>query len=441
MRGLAFKIFLSFWLVFAVMLVVIAQLPDDGPGPRLVDHVTQNGRIAMTLFESRGATQCREFATAVLSDSRLFVLLRDDAGGTVCEPDGLSFDVARRSSDGTRERQVVETPVANDAGRTYTVVGIPQRGFRALAARPRFPVGTLLTALATSGLACFLLASYLARPLTVVRDASRRLAAGDLTARAGPAAAKRRDEIGSLVGDFDAMAARLEALVHAQTQLLSDISHELRSPLARLNVALELARRKAGATAEPDLLRIEREADRMNELVGRLLALARAENGGIAPDATPVSLGDVVQRVADDANYEAQQQRKQVHVRQSDDALVPGDVRLIASAIDNVVRNAVRHTREGTDVEIAVVTTTDQVQVRVRDHGPGVPAAELERIFTAFHRVERGRERDSGGVGLGLAIARRAVVVHGGTIAAENAPDGGLVVTITLPRHRAATHA
>jgi two-component system sensor histidine kinase CpxA len=356
MRGLALTIFLSFWLVFAALLGTIALLPEDGPGPRLLDHVSQNGRVAMTLLESRGPVQCGEFATAVLSDSRLFVLLRDAGGQVVCAPDGLALEVARRSNDGTRDREVVETPVTSTSGRTYVVVGIPQRGFRALATRPRFPLGTLLAALVVSGLACFLLARYLARPLVIVRAASRRLAAGDLTARAGPHAARRRDEIGELVGDFDAMAARLEALVHAQTQLLSDISHELRSPLARLNVALELARRKAGEAAAADLERIEREAERMNELIGRLLALARAENAGAPPDLAAVHVDDLVRHVADDAAYEAQQQQKRVLVEAAGDAVVEVDARLIASAVDNVVRNAVRHTADGTDVTIAVTT-------------------------------------------------------------------------------------
>ncbi len=435
MRGLALKIFLSFWLIFWLMIGTLALLPDDGPGPRLLDHVAQNGRIATTLLETHGAARCREFATAVLGDTRLFVILRDATGAEVCGPDGLSLEAARVSTDGSRLREVVETSVSSAAGPAVTVVGIPQRGFRALAVQPRFPTGTMLIALLVSGLACFVLAARLARPLSQVRDASRRLAAGDLAARAGPQVGRRRDEIGDLVRDFDAMAGRLGALVHAQTQLLSDISHELRSPLARLNVALELARRKAGPEAGDDLDRIEREAGRMNDLVGRLLTLARAESGVIPIEMVPVSVREVVERVAEDASYEAQRQHKQVRIVRADDVTVPGDARLLASAIDNVVRNGVRHTAASTDVEIAVIAGRDDVEIHVRDHGPGVPADELERIFTPFHRVERGRERDRGGVGLGLAIARRAIAVHRGAITAENAPDGGLLVVLRVSRH------
>jgi two-component system sensor histidine kinase CpxA len=266
-----------------------------------------------------------------------------------------------------------------------------------------------------------------------VRDVSYRLAAGDLQARVGPQVAARRDEIGDLVRDFDAMASRIEALVHSQGQLLSDISHELRSPLARLNVALELARRKAGPDAQADLERIEAEADRMNELIGRVLALARAESSEPSDTPEPVDVAEVVRHVTGDADYEAQRQHRSVALRIAAAPSVNGDPRLIASAVDNVVRNAVRYTPEQSTVEVVVDGTDREALISVRDHGPGVPASETERIFTPFHRVEPGRNRETGGVGLGLAIARRAIAVHGGSITAENAFDGGLRVTIRLP--------
>ena len=276
------------------------------------------------------------------------------------------------------------------------------------------------------------MARYLARPLQLVRNASYRLAAGDLQARAGPAVGQRRDEIGDLVRDFDAMASRIEALVHAQNQLLSDISHELRSPLARLNVALELARRKAGLDVAEDLGRIEIEAERMNELIGRVLGLARAEND---PQTTmgAVNLSYVVGQVTADARYEAQRQEKSVELYASTSPVIQGYAPLIASAVDNVVRNGLRYTPANTTVIVTLDSSDREAVISVRDHGPGVPASELERIFSPFHRVESGRNRETGGVGLGLAIARRAVAVHSGTISAENDRDGGLRVTIRLP--------
>ena len=431
MRSLAITIFLSFWLVFALLIASFAVLPDEGPSRRTLDHVREHGRIAVRLLERGGATWCHEFVAAVEDGARLRLVVLDDSGALVCGPEGVDTLMLRGGGGPEAEGALVEAPVTAPSGAAFTALGVALTGFHGLPDRP-FPLQAVLTAIVVSGLVCFTLAGWLARPLRQVRDASQRLAAGDLQARAGPQVGTRRDEIGDLVRDFDTMAARLEALVDAQSQLLSDISHELRSPLARLNVALELARRKAGPGAETELTRIETEAERMNDLIGRLLALARAESAGGAAR-TPVALDAVVARIADDARFEAQRQDKGVTVHADEAIEFPGDARLVDSAIDNVVRNAVRHTAAGTAVDITLERTPDAVVVHVRDHGPGVPAEEVERIFTPFHRVDRGRARDSGGVGLGLAIARRALRVHGGTITAANAPGGGLVVTLRFP--------
>lgn len=436
MRGLALKIFLSFWLVFALLIASFAVLPDQRPSIRAVDHAGQNARIALRLVELRGVAACRHFLSAVQSETRLQVVVLDAAGSLVCGPDESASNTTRRSDEGTSP-DAVETAVTGPSGATFTARGIALPGFRGIPGRPPFPTRGVVTAIIVSGLVCFALARQLARPLRQVRDASQRLAGGDLQARAGPRVGARRDEIGDLVRDFDTMAGRLEALVHSQTQLLSDISHELRSPLARLNVALELARRKAGAAAGLELARIELEAERMNELVGRLIALARAENAGAPPDLRPLRLDVLVRRVAADAGFEAQRQQKTVDIVYADAAVITGDARLISSAIDNVVRNAVRHTPAGSRVEISVRHRDHETTVEVKDAGAGVPPEELERIFTPFHRVQRGRERDSGGAGLGLAIARRAVMVHGGTISAAGATPAGLVVTLRFPQRAA----
>jgi len=434
MRGLAFKIFLSFWLVFAVLIAAVAVLPNRGPGLRILDHVRQNGRVAAALLTRHGAGRCADYVAAVEAETHLRLVLFDAAGMPVCRAPGVDAQAMRGlAADPATTTTIVEAEVPGSGGAVFTAVGLTLPAFDILPLRPPSPWPPVLLAIVVSGLVCFALARYLARPLQLMRDASYRLAAGDLQARAGATVGVRRDEIGDLVRDFDAMAARLEALVHSQTRMLSDISHELRSPLARLHVALALARRKTGAGAEVELDRIEVEAERMNDLIGRLLALARAESA-VAPEARgPVDVGAVVARVADDARYEAQQQQKDVSLAVTGEVVVAGDSQVLASAVDNVVRNAVRHTAAGSSVDIAVERIASDAVVRVRDHGPGVPPAELERIFSPFHRVEPGRQRGSGGVGLGLAIARRAVAVHGGSIHAENAPGGGLVVTLRVP--------
>ena len=205
------------------------------------------------------------------------------------------------------------------------------------------PTPVLVAAVVVSAVVCFLLARHLASPLKRVREASGRLAAGDLAARAGDMVRPRRDEIGDVVRDFDAMAERLHLLVSTQKQLLSDISHELRSPLARLHVAVELARRKAGPDAENHLNRIEAEGTRMNEMIGQLLTLARADSDRPAMT-EEIDLSEIVRSVATDTDYEARQTGREVRVRRSDPAIVIGDAALLTSAVENVVRNASRYT-------------------------------------------------------------------------------------------------
>lgn len=297
------------------------------------------------------------------------------------------------------------------------------------------PTPVVVAAVLVSAVVCFLLARHLASPLKRVREASGRLASGDLQARAGEMVRPRRDEIGDVVRDFDAMAERLQLLVSAQKQLLSDISHELRSPLARLQVAVELARRKAGPDAEKHLNRIEQEGTRINEMIGQILTLSRADSDAPAVNEL-IDLNQIVRYVAGDSEYEARQSGRHVLLRDSAEALVMGDAALIASAVENVVRNAVRYTPPGSSVDISLETTRTSVCIVVRDHGPGVPPEDIERIFLPFHRVGASRDRASGGAGLGLSIAARAARVHGGTVHAINAPDGGLQVVLTLPLAR-----
>ncbi|MGA8433182.1 MAG: ATP-binding protein, partial [Candidatus Sulfotelmatobacter sp.] len=271
-----------------------------------------------------------------------------------------------------------------------------------------------------------------------LRAATRQLAAGDLTARSGARPSNRRDEVAGLMRDFDTMAERIEMLVKAQSRLLNDISHELRSPLARLNVALGLARQRSGPQSATMLERIELEANRLNELIGRILTLARLEDGEQHVPQTPVPLDELVLNVVEDAEFEAQARRCHVHSTIPDgDWGVRGDASLLHSALENVVRNAVRYTGEGTSVEVVLSRATGpdgaQATLRVSDCGPGVPPDSLDKLFLPFYRLDDARGRLTGGVGLGLAITERAVRFHGGKVIATNRSEGGLQVEINLP--------
>jgi two-component system sensor histidine kinase CpxA len=295
----------------------------------------------------------------------------------------------------------------------------------------------LLAVLAVAGILCYGLSRYLTSPVLKLRDAARRLAGGELTVRVDPTLASRSDEFSDLGQDFDVMAERIESLVRSQRRLLSDISHELRSPLSRLKVAVELARRPTGNEAPGYLDRIEREADRMNHLIGQLLSLARLDDETQVQSDEVVALLSLLREIAADAEFEANSCRCTVQLAEARECSVRGSAEILRSALENVVRNAVHYTASGTAVEVALRLHdrggSSRAIITVRDHGPGVPPESLPYLFRPFYRVGDARDRQSGGSGLGLAIAERAVRLHGGSIEAANAPDGGLVVTVELP--------
>ena len=276
-------------------------------------------------------------------------------------------------------------------------------------------------------LLCYLLAYYLTYPVRRLQRAVERFGRGDLSARANT---RRHDELGDLGRTFDRMAGRIQMLLDAQQRLLLDISHELRSPLARLRVAVELAR--SGQNREAHLDRIDKEAERLNALVGGLLQVTRAEG---APDALrrePVRLDRLLEELVDDSSLEAQSRGSEVRLLSAHPVTVEGDAELLRRAIENAIRNAIRHAPTGTAVEASLEAAKGRAIVRIRDYGPGVPEEALPRIFDAFYRVETDRDRASGGAGLGLSIARRAVELHKGAIRARNAQPG-LLVEIDLP--------
>jgi two-component system sensor histidine kinase CpxA len=300
------------------------------------------------------------------------------------------------------------------------------------------PVRWLIIAVICSGLVCYLLSWFMTKPIVRLRAAARQLAAGDLTARTGAPRSARRDEVAGLMRDFDAMAERLETLMKAQSRLLNDISHELRSPLARLNVALGLARQRSDVENADMLDRIELEASRLNELIGRILTLARLEDGEQQVPQTPVPPDELILNVAEDAEFEAQARHCHVHtVIPEGDWGVRGNASLLHSAIENVVRNAIRYTQERTSVEIELADehppAGPEAVLKVSDSGPGVPPDALAKLFEPFYRLDDARGRLTGGVGLGLAITERAVRFHGGRVSASNRAEGGLQVELRLP--------
>jgi two-component system sensor histidine kinase CpxA len=284
-------------------------------------------------------------------------------------------------------------------------------------------------------ISCALLALYFTRPISEVRAATGRLAGGDLEARVEGKMAKRGDEIGDLVRDFNAMAERVRQLVQSHKQLLSDVSHELRSPLARQRVALALVQQRGTAEQRPMLERIRAESVRLDELIGRILLLAKLEGGEDKPAMTEFSLNDVVDQIVDDAGFEAQRTGRTVTYSSPPEGItIRGNEELLGSAIENVVRNALKYAPSG-PVEVQLSSSEEAAVISVRDQGPGIPDAELTRIFRPFYRADSSRRADHEGAGLGLAIAQRAINLHGGSINVRNLMPNGLEVEIRLPRN------
>src|SRR5687767_12573240 len=274
----------------------------------------------------------------------------------------------------------------------------------------------LLTAL----LVCYALARYLSSPIQKIRRATQKLAEGELGTRVGDKVGNRRDELAVLAKDFDVMAERIESLVTSQQRLSRDVSHELRSPLARMNVALEIAKQKSNGATNPLLDRIEAESNRLNEMISRLLTLSRLETGAQDYARAEIDLKALVEHVVSDADFEANAVGKSVRITHADNCRIIGNDELVGSAVENVLRNAVRYTRDGTSVDVSLKSEDGSAIVSVRDHGGGVPENELKNLFRPFYRVGEARDRGSGGTGLGLAIAEQAVRVHNGRIQAKN---------------------
>lgn len=322
------------------------------------------------------------------------------------------------------------------------LVFLPAAFTRAPAPRPPWPVIKLeaplalaLAALLASLGVSALLARHFSRPIRDLRQAFRAASHGQLGVRVGDNMGQRRDEIGELGREFDSMAQQLQQLMGSQHRLLHDVSHELRSPLARLQVAVGLARQKPDEV-ETALTRIERETERLNTLVGEILSLSRLEAQQAQSADEYVDLVDLIDSVVEDARFEAEGSGRHVIFTHEieGELIIRARGELLHRAIDNIVRNALRHTPETSTVSVSLAhdSTSKQLRIRIQDAGPGVPEAELDAIFEPFHRGDTS----SSGYGLGLAIARRAVQAHGGELHACNREGGGLEVVLALP-HRA----
>jgi two-component system, OmpR family, sensor histidine kinase CpxA len=453
MRGLFFKVFIILWiaqsLIFVISTALIVRRHFDSPQvffDTLQGGLRNEARDSLAAFESGGCSALGAYAGA----HQDAVALRDTAGNDVCGTPGTqnqARDIAPLTIAGKQigQQYVWSVPVTSSAtGKQYVfllskphVPETPHWGQDLL----RFAFPQLPVAIVVGGLATFVLVLIVTRPVVRLRRAARELAQGNLSARVAAPKSQARifegDEIQALIHDFNHMAERLESLVSAQKLLLRDVSHELRSPLARLTVALELAREDEDPEMAAHLERIEREAESLNQLIGQLLTLSSMEAMEKVTNFEQLSLNQLIEDLIPDAAYEARQRQSSVAFHASDQCVLLGNPQLLHRAVENILRNAIRYTEAGSEIEIrlsAVSEDENQVAIlEVNDRGPGIPNDELDAIFLPFYRVDHARSPDTGGSGVGLAIAVRAVRLHGGDLSAFNRPDGGASVRMRLP--------
>jgi signal transduction histidine kinase len=449
MRSLFLKIFLWFWItviatgiaLVATWIVLQPKNVQSQIQTLLANTALASGTVAVDQLERLGPSAASAYMQEFSQKSHLKSCLFSTSGQTISGSDCAVFDGV-----------VASAPASGDAAYAYrhgfARVAVKLQGksgqyIYAVEATERRgppggigPLGVVLrwsVSLLVSGLICYVLTRYLTAPILRLREASQHLAQGDLSTRAAAGMEDRRDELGALVKDFNAMAARIEELVAGQRQLIYDISHELRSPLARLNVALDLARERKGN--EPAFDHMQQDLERLNEMIGRLLTVARLDSSAIPPAMSQVDLTELISQIARSADLELRKSGAAVQLTLPEQLFIYGNAELLHSAIENVVRNAIRYTGMGNPVEVSVTTQkASSAHIVVRDHGPGVPESELANIFQPFYRIADDRNRESGGAGLGLAIAGRVIRIHGGTICARNAHPHGLEVEILLPQ-------
>ena len=451
MHSLYWRIFRSFWLAIVLILVgtvIVAvsaaiQRRDQQPWVQRGELFAQ----ADVAFENGGPDGLRDWLDDITDDpafARTYVVGPDGKDMLNRKlPDYIEAPLVGRTKHGQKSvRTGAIAPVGGALvlvapdGSTYHVIVGPLHEHPLLFGELQLPAvaaATLAIALLVSTIICFFLTRHLVGPIDRLRQATRQMAAGDLSVRMLPNLKGRQDDLTLLAADFDTMAERVERLLESKQQLLRDVSHELRSPLTRLQLALSLARRHDGGV-ERQLTRIAAEADRLEQLIARILKLVRLERPGSALQGEPVDIGKLLETIAGDVAIEAEARGCALTLKADPGLQVAGDPELLRSAFENVIRNALRYGASGSAVEVRGSRGAGrEIEVAVRDHGPGVPEKDLKLIFEPFYRVDAARDRAGGGEGLGLAIAARALAVHGGSIEAHNVPEGGLEVAMRLP--------
>ena len=460
MRSLFLKIFLWFWLtvvlvgVTLVVTTIIARSNNatDAEGWKASVAVAVSGEAtrAVDIYERGGPAALKKHFDQMQRARFMYLYLLDERGKELLDqqPPRQAVDLALTAG---KDAPLLPSYPGSDRFAAQRVTGARGRDYYFVLITPGVPIKSLFESmgleailgligvLLVAGVFCFWLARHITAPVLELREAASQIADGHLNSRVSSTMHKRRDEIGVLGQDFDRMAAQIESLVASQQRLLSTVSHELRSPLTRLTLAASLLRRCPPQETSEYLDRIELETEQLDRLIAQLLTLARIESSADSRQARErIDLASLLQEIAVNGNFEARTRPCIVCLGPVEPCVTTGVTDQIRRAIENVVRNAIRYTKAHSQVEISMRrqgAPPATALIQVRDYGPGVPQSDLQNIFRPFYRVISADGPSSDGSGLGLAITERIVGMHGGTVRAANAADGGLLVELQLPLH------
>jgi signal transduction histidine kinase len=396
--------------------------------PGLIKNLAWSASKIAEESETMDDEHLRLWVAEISGPSELEIYIRRD-GVSFFSPDSEWLESYVQATQPHKPGQPVMSTVMSRSGRTETRVMMYPFGRRGIRA-PKIPFHLLITVLLSLGFS-FMLVRNLITPLAELRVITRKMQDGDLSVQVSSSMTERGDEFADLGRSFNKMAKHVENLLSSQKRLLSDISHEIRSPLQRIEVASALLRKESRNDAEKYIDRIELEIGRIDDMVEELLTLARLEEIPMMSHET-VKLDEIIGSMVDDVSFASNIKQDNIHSNIKN-LSVTGDAVLLSRAFGNVLYNAVRYAPPDKSIEIDARVEGERVAVVIRDHGVGVPEDELNKIFLPYYRTDKARARSQGGVGLGLAISKRIIESFGGDISASNAPGGGLAVTVRLP--------
>ena len=447
MRKLYWKIFISFWIASILIIGSTAWVTGkiaqkSSILKRTYVFMDSYANAAVATYEFSGIPALKQWLQQISANNhmKLYLLTND---GSIISNLSTSPQVQHLStqfSNGNLKAGILESesiivshqiPGKEDV--SYRLAAISDKQLADYIAIPWVGLGfRLFFTIFISGLLCYLLSIYLTKPLRKLRYAAQQIASGKLNTRIGHIAGHSKDELAELGTEFDLMAEQIEVLLTTNKRLLQDISHELRSPLARLRMAIELGRKKTKQLAESEFARMESECIRLNELITEILESARVNQPTATYNPTRINLAAFIQQIIDDANFEFSSKAPRVITKEIQDISLFFDSVLLRRAIENILRNALAYSPENKPVEVSIKKQHERIIIEIKDYGPGVPEEQLLNIFNPFYRVDTARTRKKGGYGLGLSIAQQAIACQGGKIEAMNHEEGGLTMQLSF---------